>query len=475
LQPGFCLGNRVFGVAKNPVSKAETGLEERTMVSRRDFLRSSSLVALAPTVPGFLANTARAAPAQKDARVLVVIQLDGGNDGINTVVPYEDEGYAKHRQALRLNSDDLIKVNDNVGLHPSMRDAGKLLEAGQLGIVPGVSYPNPNRSHFQSMAIWHSARLDPEEHGGLGWLGRALDELEKPADGRPSTLPSPGVATPGLKTISSPPHDARRALSSLLVGAGPPPVALRGRRSVASALERLDDFTLDTSDDPRLALSSARRGSPDPAETADRRPPLSRTTHDDLTAFVERSMLDAYATADRLADVTRVKDNSRYPDTALGGHLQLIARLLKAGFGTRVYYTVQGGYDTHAAQLQTHSRLLFELSSAVKAFLDDLTAAKLAERVAILAFSEFGRTVSENASAGTDHGTSGPVLLAGPRVRAGLIGAMPSLLDLDPTHGDLRVAVDFRRVYATVLADWLGLPTTAALGGAFEPLPLFRA
>ena len=151
-----------------------------------------------------------------------------------------------------------------------------------------------------------------------------------------------------------------------------------------------------------------------------------------------------------------------------------MARLLKAGFGARVYYTLHTGYDTHAAQLGTHQRLLAELAGAVKAFLDDLVAARLGDRVAVLMFSEFGRTVAENGSGGTDHGTSGPVLLAGPRVRAGLVGSTPSLLDLDPKHGDLRTSLDFRRVYATVLEDWLGMPARAALGGAFERLPLFR-
>ena len=424
------------------------------MFSRRDFLKSSTLLALAPTVPTFLAQTARAAKVERDGRVLVVIQLDGGNDGINTVVPFADEGYAKHRKALRLPKERLVKVNDKVGLHPSLADAGKLLEAGQLAIVQGVSYPNPSRSHFSSMAIWHSARLDPEEHGGLGWLGRALDQDTKSA----------------------------AATSSLSIGSGPPPVAIRGRRSVASAMERPEEFALAASADPRKALlrfqtefgteevpkrSLGTRGNEGQLANAGRA--------DDLTAFIQRSMLDAYATADRLALVAKTRDTGgHYPGTGLGNRLQMIARLLKVGFGTRVYYTQQGSYDTHSAQLQTHSQLLFELAGALKAFLDDLAAAKLADRVTVLMFSEFGRTVSENGSAGTDHGTSGPVLLAGPGVKAGLAGATPSLLDLDPKHGDLRAGIDFRQVYATVLEDWLGLPAKVALGGTFAPLPLFR-
>jgi uncharacterized protein (DUF1501 family) len=393
------------------------------MLSRRTFLKSSTLLALAPTVPHFLARTARAAKPERDGRILVVIEMSGGNDGINSVVPFADEGYAKHRQALRLEKDRLVKVNDRVGLHPAMGDAGKLLEAGQLAIVQGVGYPNPNRSHFRSMAIWQTARFDEEEHKSYGWLGRAMDG--GPAGG-----------------------------SGLLVGPGSPPVALRGRRATASAIERIDDFTLAAGADPRKAL-----GKEEPAN--------------DLTAFVRRTMLDAYATADRVTNAAKGKEGGpRYPQTGLASRLQLIARLLKGGVGARVFYAIQGGYDTHYAQLQTHSRLLFELSSGLRAFLDDLKAAGLSERVAVLAFSEFGRRVQENGS-GTDHGTAGPVFLAGAGVKGGLVGTTPSLLDLE--DGDLKVGLDFRRVYASVLEDWLGLNAVSALGGSFERLPLFRS
>src|SRR4051812_41692935 len=146
------------------------------MRTRRDFLTSASLFAMAPTVPGFLAATARGAAPQQDGRVVVVVQLDGGNDGLNTVVPLKDEGYARHRKALRLDTATLLKLGDSAGLHPSLAGAAKLYEQGQLAIVQGVGYPNPSRSHFRSMAVWHSARTDPEDHGGPGWLGRVLDE-----------------------------------------------------------------------------------------------------------------------------------------------------------------------------------------------------------------------------------------------------------------------------------------------------------
>ena len=397
------------------------------MLSRRDFLARSSLVALAPTVPLFLARSLRAATPQQDSRVLVVIQLDGGNDGINTVVPFKDEGYAKYRKSLRLPTNDLIKINDRVGLHPALRTASRLLDSGRLTILQGVGYPNPNRSHFKSMAIWHTARMKPEKDSP-GWLGRALDGGHAPADGSPA---------------------------SALIGLGSPPRALRGERSLSAALAHLDDLVLNGATDPRKALMPT--------------PPAG-----DVKAFVRRSMLDAYTTAERLKDAARIKDaGAAYPGTGLSTRLRLIARLLKAGFGTRVYYTVQPGYDTHYSQLPQHANLLDELGGALRAFLDDLKNAKLDDRVIVLVFSEFGRRVAENGSLGTDHGTAGPVLLAGPRVKSGLVAETPSLLDLQ--EGDLRMGLDFRQVYATVLQDWLGLPARTALGSDFPRVPLFRS
>jgi uncharacterized protein (DUF1501 family) len=398
------------------------------MLSRRAFLHSSTLLALAPTVPGFLLQTARAARPERDGRILVVVQLDGGNDGLNSVVPFADEGYAKHRKLLRLATPQLIKVNDQVGLHPNLTGAGKLLESGRLAIVQGVGYPNPNRSHFESMAIWHTARFDLEERNGLGWLGRALDDQQ----GRDVNRPD-----------------------SVFVGGAQLPGALRGRRCVASALTRPEDFVL--------------------APEVKARPDADGAAKDDLAAFVRRASLDAYTTADRMAEFVRAReDGAGYPATELAGELRLVARLIKADVGTRVYYTRQSGYDTHSAQLGTHANLLGELAGAMQAFLDDMAAAKLADRVVLLTFSEFGRTVKENGSAGTDHGTAGPVLVAGRPVKPGLVGKTPSLLELDARHGDLKMGLDFRQVYATVLEDWLGLPAKTALGGTFERLPLFR-
>jgi uncharacterized protein (DUF1501 family) len=408
------------------------------MLTRRDLIKttlnSAALVALSPTVPTFLARTARAAEPQRDGRVLVVIQLDGGNDAINTLVPFRDEGYAKHRSSLRFDQKNLIKVNDTVGLHPALREMGKLLERGHLALVPGVGYPNPNRSHFESMAIWQTARMDPEEHTGPGWIGRGLDaqiEAAKAASG--------GAA-------------------ALFIGDGTPPAALRARRAATSSLDRLDD----------LVLPEGWSRSADGSRSA------APATGDDLDAYVRRSVLDAYAASKRVAELTgrRAEADARYPGTALAGRLQTVARLLKADLGARVFYTVQGGYDTHAGQSNTHYSLLFELGGAVKAFLDDLAAAKLADRVVVMGFSEFGRRVAENSSAGTDHGTAGLVFLAGPGVKSGVQSKVPSLTDL--VDGDPKITTDFRRVYASVLEEWLGLPSRDSLGSAFEPLTLFE-
>jgi uncharacterized protein (DUF1501 family) len=385
------------------------------MLTRRCFLQSS-LLALSPTVPLFVARTAQAAGQGKDQQVLVVIQLDGGNDALNTVVPHADPNYAKLRPTLKIDPKNLVKLTDAVGLHPALRPLDKLLQAGQLAVVPGVGYPNPNRSHFRSMAIWHTARFDKEEHAGYGWLGRALD-------------PTAG--------------------SSYVIGARVPG-AVRGRRSTATSLSRIDDVLL--------------------ADSASAKQAVGPAVADDLLSFVRRQTVDAHATGQRLAKLVGGADSSRYPSTGLAERLKLTARLLKGNLGARVYYTTQGGYDTHAAQRFTHSGLLFEFAGAVAAFFEDLKEAKLAERVTLVAFSEFGRTIKENGSAGTDHGTAGVVFLAGPAVKGGLAGKMPSLTELD--KGEPKMTADFRRVYTTVLVDWLGLPGKEAVGGEFERLPL---
>ena len=400
------------------------------MLSRRRFLQSSSMISLSPVLPSIFGSTAQAAALAPDERVLVVIQLDGGNDGINTVVPFGDDAYGRVRTKLRLETEKLHKLNDSVGLHPNMRAAKELFDDGRLTIVQSVGYPNPDRSHFRSMKIWQTARFDDTEHNSYGWLGRTLDQQLARAKGDTSA-------------------------DAIFVGEQETPVALWGRRSSATALSRTEDLILRpefSSEHSDLDLGSGTGG---------------------LQQFVTKQVLAAYAAADEFQR-QELKDLSagdvNYPDTKLGSRLKLVSKLLKSDSHTRVFYTIQGGYDTHSTQLYTHSRLLREFSGAVKAFLDDLKAAKLDDRVVVLAFSEFGRRVQENDSQGTDHGTAGPVFLAGSTVIPGLVGEVPDLSDLE--NGDLKMQTDFRSLYATILDDWLGVDSNMVLGGSFETLSL---
>jgi uncharacterized protein (DUF1501 family) len=396
------------------------------MLTRRALLKHSAFLSLATAAPGFLTRTAQAAGPDRDGRILVVVQLDGGNDGINTVVPFGDEVYAKYRRELRLPTDRLCKLNDHVGLHPAMRRAADLFEDGWLTIVQGVGYPNPNRSHFESMATWQTAKFDPEGRKSHGWLGSALDAASGVSQGP----------------------------AAVFIGDRDLPRALQGRRTLTASYADASDLM--------LALPTPA-GSP------------GNSANDDLASFVNRTVTSAYATSAELAAAAeRGTDSSaRYPSTEVGKRLELISRSIKAGSAARVYYLIQAGYDTHAVQLPTQATLLGEFSRSIRTFLDDLAAAKLADRVLLMTFSEFGRRPDENGSLGTDHGTAGPVFLAGPHLKAGLIGEAPRLGEL--VGGDLKWSIDFRRVYATILDQWLNLPSETVLGQRFEPLSILRS
>ncbi|MCR9210570.1 MAG: DUF1501 domain-containing protein [bacterium] len=350
--------------------------------------------------------------SNRNGKILVVIQMSGGNDGINTIVPYADAGYAKHRKKLRLPTDRLLKINDSVGFHPSMRSAADLLEQGKLGIVQGVGYPNPSRSHDTSMAIWHSAQVGDEDVlRSHGWLGMAMDAARKKTD------------DPDM----------------ILVGDESQPLAIQSRRSTAVTLSSLTD----------LRLRQPAHAQPKPTR--------DQASESSLVQFVDQTMQDAIATASALERNTEggADGSAKYPTTRIGRRMQTISTMVKSGFQTPIYYAIQSGYDTHAAQLPSHSRLLREFSDATKAFLDDIEASGLSDQMCVMGFSEFGRRVAENNSEGTDHGTAGPVFLAGNRVRSGLIGTTPKLTDL--VDGDLQMSTDFRNVYQEVTQAWLGI------------------
>jgi len=402
------------------------------MTTRRQFLKTSSIVSLAPWFPSLLGNTARAAVVAPDARALVVIQLDGGNDGLNTVVPYADDAYGQARDKLRLKTENLHKLDDHLALHGSMQAAKALYDDGRLAIIQGVGYPNPNRSHFESMRIWHTAEVAKAEREAYGWLGRALDHA------------AAGEAPSGEGAI--------------YVGEQSTPAALWGRRSSATALSRIDDLLLDGKHELQGAAGSSATGQ------------AGLSINQFVTRELTSAMTSAAAFREQAAAMQRRSD-AAYPDSALAGRLRIISQLLQSGSQARVFYAIQGGYDTHAAQLNTHANLLREYSQALKAFLDDLKTAGLDKRVVVVAFSEFGRRVKENDSAGTDHGAAGPVFLAGSPIKPGLYGQRPDLSNL--VEGDLRATTDFRHIYASILDEWLGVPHATILRENFPRMPLF--
>ncbi|MEQ1893727.1 MAG: DUF1501 domain-containing protein [Planctomycetota bacterium] len=386
------------------------------MLSRRELLERSTLLALAPATSAFR-------PRAADGRVLVVLQLDGGNDGLNTVVPYADELYHRFRPKLALAADKVLKLSDTLGLHPGLAGFARLLERDRLAIVQGVGYPEPNRSHDVSQLIWQTARFEREEHKGHGWLGRAFDGA--------------GALPRGVPAF-------------VLAGNEQAPHALFARRAVCATMNTLDEYA-----------------------AADFGPLDGPTEGDSNEEFVRRTAREAESTVARLQALTRRDGGAKYPASELARRLELVAQLLKAGLETPVYYVLQRGYDTHFLQLDAHAELLTRLGNALEAFQSDLEASGLGERVLVLVTSEFGRRVEENASMGTDHGAAAPVFLLGRGVRPGLHGVHPRLEDLDA--GDLKWTVDFRAVYASVLEGWLGIDSEATLGGRFAPLDLLKA
>ena len=406
--------------------------------SRRRFLASvsaaaasSGLVALSPQAPGFLFEAAALGAEQPAGeKVLVVVQLSGGNDGLNTVIPYTDEAYKKRRPSLAIGADRVLKVADGIGLHPSLTGLATLLENRQLAIVQGVGYPNPNRSHFESMDIWHTAHTQPQERAA-GWLGRAFDARRE-----------------ALATVTDPP--------ALHLGEENQPLALASREVPSPSIRSLDQFKLETgnNDTQRQAIVSAAKS--------------PRSGAGDLLKFVQTRSTSALEVSRRIeARAQEYKTPVAYPGTDLAQKLKRIAQLIDAGLATRVYYVALDGFDTHSDQRDAHAGLLSQLGGALAAFAEDLAAHMQLDRVLTLVFSEFGRRVEENASRGTDHGAAAPLLLVGNHVQPGLIGKHPRLDDL--TDGDLKFHTDFRSIYAAALEKWLGWPAAPILGDSFAP------
>jgi uncharacterized protein (DUF1501 family) len=407
------------------------------MFHRRDFLKTSSLVAWGLTAPQFLSRTAFAAPNAEKAgakdTILVVVQLTGGNDGVNTVIPFKDPDYAKLRPTLKIGADQVKKIDDSIGLHPSLSGLADLLQEQALCVVQGVGYPNPSQSHFRSMDIWQAAST--AETLTEGWIGKALKVI-------PQT-PSFHLTTANETA----------------------PLALTGAPVRVPSLTSLGDFQLRTIDgggkdgkDQQAIIEKAAQPDAKPG----------------LLDFVKRTAVNTYASSRRLQEIAKnYQPKVPYPGTGLANRLKLAAQLIDADLGARIFYVSIDGFDTHANQAAAHPNLLAEVSGAITAFYKDLAARGHKDRLLIMTFSEFGRRVFENGSRGTDHGSAAPMLLVGGKVKPGLVGAHPSLTK-EVEMGNLKHHTDFRQVYAAVLDQWLGVPSKDVLGQEFKPASILK-
>jgi uncharacterized protein (DUF1501 family) len=429
-----------------------------TLQTRREFLRRSLFfLAGSASAPFFLTRTAlaldsltanaptRSIPGMPDDHILVVIQLSGGNDGLNTVVPFAMDDYYRARPTLGIEKSKVLRLDSTVGLHPNLAKLKSLYDAGKMAVIQGVGYPNPDRSHFRSMEIWHTANPGSKAVS-YGWLGRYLDN-----------------ACPGC----DPKTHAVNPMAGINVG-GMMPVAMKSERGLAIALDNPDTFKWDP-------VSADNADAQHTSETFEKLNQIVATNLRDPQIarldFLSRVAMNAEVSSERIRQVTKkYKDRATYPTTGLGRQLQIIGQMIGGGLDTRVYYVAFSGFDTHANEAGTHDRLLTELADAIEAFQKDLEKQGNAGRVLTMTFSEFGRRVAQNASNGTDHGTAAPMFVFGTRLKPGLYGAHPSLSPDSLDRGDLKFSTDFRSVYATVLDQWLGAKSPVILGQQFDKL-----
>ncbi|HEY4284046.1 MAG TPA: DUF1501 domain-containing protein [Chthoniobacterales bacterium] len=439
-----------------------------TLQTRRKFLRNSVLGAAATwTLPVFLEKTfgvldAMAADSLtqtvtgRDGPILVVVQLAGGNDGLNTFVPFGDDAYHRARPRLALAADTILKVNDYAGLNGKLTGLKSLFDEGHLAIIQGVGYPNPNRSHFRSTEIWQTGS-DADRNLSDGWIGRYFDNCCSGAD------PTIGV----------------------VIG-DEMPLAFAAKNPTGVTFTQPEQFRYRSSEPGRGGHLSAEElffrqinGSSeadDPVNGPEEggsigKLPGSVVNGSSALDFLRRTALDAQLSSDKILAIARkYKSTVTYPPGQLGSALSTIARMIAGGLPTRVYYASQGGFDTHAGQFNAHDRLMNDFNAALSAFVTDLKQQGNFERVLLMTFSEFGRRVAENANGGTDHGTAAPMFLLGGAIKPGTFGRYPSLTDLD--RGDLKFNTDFRSVYGTILEHWLKAPSEIVLGRKFPLLPI---
>lgn len=425
-------------------------MQSNTPLTRRIFLQQGiTLASLVATVPWFLEKSALGMlPADRrvtshagvpEDRILVVVQLGGGNDGLNTVVPYGSDDYYKLRPQLAIaapgSNNGALQLDSKIGigLHPNLIGFKELMDSGRMAIVQGVGYPNPNRSHFASMDIWHTGK---SQGRGNGWIGRYVDNA----------------------CNGSPQADAEIAIGRTA------PLAMFGELHKPVAFENARLFQWTGKELPGSLEA--------PYEAMNRAGALEGVAAGSQSAFLMRTALDAQLSSDRIRAAMDKTPLVSYPNSQLSTQLKSIGAMIRDQMKTRVYYASIAGFDTHGGQAGSHGNLMRQVGDALLAFQNDLKAQGNDTRVVTVVFSEFGRRVKQNASGGTDHGTAAPMFLMGAGVNAGVHGTHPSLTDLD--QGDLKFTCDFRSVYATVLEQWMGAPSKKILGAAYPTLKLLR-
>ncbi|MGE5335197.1 MAG: DUF1501 domain-containing protein [Nitrososphaerota archaeon] len=414
--------------------------------SRRAMIRDGLLAVSAGMVmPSIFSRAVRAAgnAAREGAhwaqaaqgRTLIVVQMAGGNDGLNTLVPYTDSAYYSARPTLAVAQTDVLHLNDRLGLHPALNALMPLWQRGHLAAIEGVGYPNPNLSHFAAMDIWQT--LDLNGQGGQGWLGKYVAGLVD-QDGHPFQSLAVGTSLPvALNAISA---DVPVVASPASYKLQPDPEGSGAGTRAKPANARVETLLKLYNTYPRSAPYAA------------------------LLDATAKAAVEGARTLD--AAIVSYTPKAQYPNTNFAKGLQVLAEVIVQGLGLRVGYVTLGGFDTHGGQKDTQARLLQTLAEGLAAFYADLQGHNAADTVVVMTWSEFGRRVEENASAGTDHGTAAPLFVLGNAVQGGIYGEPPDLTTLD-ANGNLAFTTDFRSVYATVLDRWLGAPAAAVLGGDY--------
>jgi uncharacterized protein (DUF1501 family) len=466
----------------NDEGRKGTTMNNDLLFSRRLFLsRGVQLLSVAGTVPLFLDRSGRAMAAEFAAnpqgvgrpdRIMVVLQLAGGNDGLNTVVPISNDDYYKARPRLGIDKKKALKVSDDFGFHPSATGFKKLFEDGHMAIVHAVGYPNPNRSHFRGTDIWATA--EPDKVAQTGWLGRYFDSCCSGAD--------PGPAANAKKDKAAEPNSAVALTND-------PPTALQGAKYIPIAFRNLEGLSYrDGAKNPAVHRAFEKLNDVDADEMSDQdhkmmqerqkkliTPVTGAQPREQTEEFLQRTALNARVYADQIRKTaTTVQNKANYPQSRLAADLKLVAQMIASGAPTRVYYVTLGGFDTHSNQEFRHNQLMTQLTGALEAFISDLKGLGHFDRTVIMTFSEFGRRVSENGSQGTDHGEAAPLFMFGGPIKPGFQGQFPDLAPAKLHRGDVPFTMDFRRIYATVLRDWLKADDVKILGRKFEPLPLFK-